>query len=90
MSATIPARTIFADAHTGEISESVKAEAAEFAQRLVDEVWEETQQQYNVSQLTALHITSKVVNAVLSGAVKEHVDILAEPLKPRQAALGGM
>ena len=84
--------TTYADPETGELSDDrpIKDIAVEAATRLVDEIWGETQRNYDIMPLTALKISEKIVNAVLAGAVKEHVEILAEPLKPRQTKLPGV
>lgn len=81
--------TIFADQETGEIQD-VKGSAVQGAQRLVEAIWRETADSYDLAPLTALAVAQKIAGAVLQGAVKEHADILAEPLRPRQIRLAGV
>ena len=69
------------------VTEDVKAVVASVAEDLVDQVWAETQRDYAVSPLTALQITSKIVNAAWSGIVKDYVDTLSEPLQAKQTRL---
>lgn len=76
----------YADSQTGEIQDT-KSAATEAAQQLVEAVWRETADAYNLAPLTALAVAQKIANAVLSGAVKEHADILAEPFKPQQTRM---
>ncbi len=82
-------RTIFADPGTGEVldQEGIKNDATDLAARLVETVWGEVQQQYNLGPLPALAVAQKIANAVLAGAVKEHADILSEPYKANQTRM---
>lgn len=77
---------VFADPETGELMD-VKGRATDAAQQLVEAVWKETADAYNLAPLTALAVAQKIANAVLAGAVKEHADILAEPFRPQQSRL---
>lgn len=81
--------TIFADQETGEIQD-VKGGAVMGAQRLVEAIWRETADSYDLAPLTALAVAQKITTAVLGGAVAEHAKILAEPYMPRQKRLEGM
>jgi hypothetical protein len=72
----------------GASIEVAKSRAAEAAQELVEILWRETGESYELAPLTALVVAQKMANAVLSGAVKEHADILAQPFKPQQSKLG--
>ena len=78
--------TIFADAETGEIQD-VKSSAVQGAQKLIESIWRETADSYDLAPLTALTLAQKIVNAVLAAAVKEHAEILAEPFRPQQTKL---
>lgn len=84
--------TTYANAETGELSSvsDIKLQAAEAAQALVGAIWSEVCSEYNLAPLSALGVAKNIANAVLAGAVKEAVDILAEPFKPQQRKLPGM
>lgn len=72
----------YADIQAGEFTDT-KPAAAEAAQQLVEAIWRETTEAYDLTPLTALAIAQTIANAVLAGAVKERADILAEPFKPQ-------
>lgn len=78
-----------ADPETGEITD-IKTESAETACRLLDRVWADVAADYPIGPLNSLKIAQKIVNAVLTGAVAEHMEFLAEPLKPRQTRMDGL
>jgi hypothetical protein len=69
------------------IEDAIKVEAAVAAQRLVEAVWRETTDSYDMTPLMALTVAQKITNAVLSGAVKEHAEVLAQPFRPQQSRL---
>lgn len=81
--------TVFADPTTGELrgSREYKRHVAAQAQDLLERVWQEVSEDYDVAPLTALTIAEKCVASALTAAIKERKDTLAEPFKPQQTRM---